>query len=117
MNTVKEYGKFLNTFKWDYFATLTYRYNISQRKNRSIMTELTENLKAYGLAFNMFWVFEKGGMPHNHLLIKGNAIELIDNYWKGKGFRNDYQVFDSSKGASWYVCKYMNKEAVDYDLT
>ena len=114
MNKVNEYGKWLNQTKWDYFGTLTYKYNMNERKNRTIMTGLTNSLKAYGLAFNMYWVFEKYSHPHNHFLLKGSDIELVEKYWKGKGYVNDIQEYDVSKGASWYVTKYIEKD-IDYD--
>ena len=115
MNKVNEYGKWLNKTKWDYFGTLTYKHNMNQRKNRTIMTALTDSLKAYGLAFNMYWVFEKYSHPHNHFLLKGGNIELVENYWKGKGYVNDIQQYDSLKGASWYVTKYIQYD-VDWDI-
>ena len=115
MNTVNEYGKWLNKTNWDYFGTLTYKYGMNKRKNRTIMTGLTDSLKSYGLAFNMYWVFENYGHPHNHFLLKGSDIELVESYWKGKGHANDIQQYDSSKGASWYVTKYI-ENGVDWDI-
>ena len=115
MNTVNEYGKWLNKTNWDYFGTLTYKYNMNEKKNRTIMTGLTDSLKAYGLSFNMFWVHERYSHPHNHFLLKGNHISLVEDYWKGKGYVNDIQQYDSSKGASWYVTKYIDN-GVDWDI-
>ena len=114
MNTVNEYGKWLNKTKWDYFGTLTYKHKVSERRNWTIMSGLSDNLKAYGLAFNMFWVHERYGHPHNHFLLKGSNITLVENYWKDKGHVNDFQKYDSSKGASWYVCKYMKNDNYNY---
>ena len=114
MNTVNEYGKWLNKTNWDVFGTLTYKYNMNERKNRTIMTGLTDSLKAYGLAFNMFWVFENYSNPHNHFLLRGGGIALVENYWKGRGYVNDIQQYDSSKGGSWYVSKYIQHD-IDYD--
>jgi hypothetical protein len=114
MNKVNEYGKWLNETNWDIFGTLTYKNRVSERRNWTIMNELTNNLKSYGLAFNMFWVHERYSQPHNHFLLKGSDIELVDKLWKGKGYINDYQTYDSSKGASWYVCKYMKEDNYEY---
>ena len=114
MNTVNEYGKWLSKTNWDYFGTLTYKYRVNERRNWTIMTELTDSLKAYGLAFNMFWVHERYGHPHNHFLLKGNHVELVEQLWKGKGHVNDFQAYDSSKGASWYVCKYLKEDNYFY---
>ena len=115
MNTVNEYGKWLNKTNWDYFGTLTYKYGMNKRKNRTIMTGFTDSLKSYGLAFNMYWVFENYSHPHNHFLLKGGDIELVESYWKGKGQANDIQQYDSSKGASWYVAKYIQYD-IDWDI-
>ena len=114
MNKVNEYGKWLNETNWDIFGTLTYKNRVSERRNWTIMNELTNNLKSYGLAFNMFWVHERYSQPHNHFLLKGSDIELVDKLWKGKGYINDYQTYDSSKGAPWYVCKYMKEDNYEY---
>ena len=84
---------------------------MNERKNRTIMTGLTNSLKAMGWLL-MYWVFEKYSHPHNHFLLKGSDIELVEKF--GKENVNDIQEYDVSKGASWYVSKYIDKD-VDYD--
>ena len=43
-----EYGKFLNTQDWDYFTTLTYKWDVKQ--NRTYMDRLVDNIKKTGLS-------------------------------------------------------------------
>jgi hypothetical protein len=116
-----EYGKFLNTQDWDYFTTLTYKWDVKQKQNRTYMDRLVDNIKKTGLSFSMFWVSEwhrSGTSTHNHLLIKGDVITSIDKYWSknnlGSKKYNKHLVYERHKGASFYLTKYIDKN-VDYD--
>jgi hypothetical protein len=116
-----EYGKFLNTQDWDYFTTLTYKWDVKQKQNRTYMDRLVDNIKKTGLFFSMFWVSEwhrSGVSTHNHLLVKGDVITSIDQYWSennlGSKKHNKHIVYERDKGASFYLTKYIDKN-VDYD--
>ena len=116
-----EYGKFLNTQDWDYFTTLTYKWDVKQKQNRTYMDRLVDNIKMTGLSFSMFWVSEwhrSGTSTHNHLLVKGDIITSIDQYWSknnlGSKKYNQHIVYERDKGASFYLTKYIDKN-VDYD--
>ncbi len=52
--------------------------------------------------------------PQNDWLLKGNHVELVEQLWQGKGHVNNFQAYDSSKGASWYVCQYLKEDNYFY---
>ena len=69
----------------------------------------------------MFWISEwhrSGVSTHNHLLVKGDIITSIDQYWSennlGSKKNNKHIVYERDKGASFYLTKYIDKN-VDYD--
>ena len=74
-NLIKEYGSWLNGIKWDYFSTLTYKYETNSKRNRMIMNKLSYLLNDSDVKYEMFWIneFHKSGLStHNHLLYRGN---------------------------------------------
>jgi hypothetical protein len=44
---VQEWGGWLNGFSWDYFSTITYKFDISPRRNESLMLELFNKGSSY----------------------------------------------------------------------
>ena len=117
----KTFGKFLNTKDWDYFTTLTYKWDVKENQNRRNMDRLVNYLKMKGLVYSMFWVSEwhrSGTAMHNHLLVKGDIITEIDKYWVSNnlGIKKylKHMKYEKDKGAPFYLTKYLDKE-VDYD--
>jgi len=55
---------------------------------------------------------------HTHLLLKGDVTDVVDYYWKSNNYGDNKVIkhisYDSSKGANYYICKYIDKN-VDYD--
>ena len=54
----KEWGKFLNTKDWDYFTTLTYKWDVKMEQNSRYMYRLLNSIKKTGISYSMFWVSE-----------------------------------------------------------
>ena len=116
------YANFLNTQKWDYFTTLTYKWDVKQKQNRMNMDRMVGKLQESDTNFNMFWISEwhrSGTSTHSHLLTKGVDVTLIDKYWSNSnlGYKkfNDHKVYEKDKGANFYMAKYIDKE-IDYDI-
>ena len=85
---VTSMGNWLGKTKWDYFSTITYRYDIKAKQNFKIMTGLEEYLKSLDKPFNMFWVTEFTNYnynTHNHLLLKGDIAGDINYHLRSKG--------------------------------
>ena len=51
---VTSMGNWLGKTKWDYFSTITYRYDVKSEQNRKIMTGLEEHLMSLDKPFYMF---------------------------------------------------------------
>ena len=125
MNTItlnREYGKWLNTIPWDYFTTLSYKWDVKAKQCRRVMDNLTKELVESKRDFGMFWVAEwhkSGTSTHTHLLLKGEVTDLVDYYWKSNNYGDNrgikHLAYDSSKGACYYVSKYYDRN-VDNDI-
>ena len=108
---VSSMGDWLGKTKWDYFSTITYRYDIKAKQNFRIMTGLEKYLKALDKPFNMFWVTEFTNYDyntHNHLLLKGDIVGDINYHLRSKSLiGNHVKHLPYEKGASIYVAKYI----------
>ena len=108
---VTSMGNWLGKTKWDYFSTITYRYDVKAKQNFKIMTGLEKYLKALDKPFNMFWVTEFTNYDyntHNHLLLKGDIVGDINYHLKSKSLIGNYvKHLPYEKSASMYVSKYV----------
>ena len=118
--TVKQMSNWLCKTNWDYFSTITYRYDVKAKQNFKIMTGLEDYLKSLRKPFNMFWVTEFTNYnynTHNHLLVKGNIIGDINYHLKSKSLIGDHvKHLPYRKESSMYVSKFICDEKVNYNL-
>jgi hypothetical protein len=109
--TVKQMSNWLVQTKWDYFSTITYRYDIKSKQNLRIMTGLEDYLKSLRKPFDMFWVTEFTNYnynTHNHLLVKGDIVDNINYHLKSKSLVGDHvKHLPYEESASIYVSKYI----------
>jgi len=109
--TVMSMANWLGKTKWDYFSTITYRYDVKTEQNRKVMTGLEEYLKTLDKPFNMFWVTEYTNYnynTHNHLLVKGDIVGDINYHLKSKSLIGDHvKHLPYKKEASMYVSKFI----------
>ena len=118
--TVKQMSNWLAKTKWDYFSTITYRYDVKSKQNLRIMTGLEDYLKSLRKPFNMFWVTEFTNYnynTHNHLLVKGDIVDNINYHLKSKSLIGDHvKHLPYEEGASMYVSKFICDEKTNYNL-
>ena len=118
--TVKQMSNWLCKTNWDYFSTITYRYDIKAKQNFKIMTGLEEYLNSLNKPFNMFWVTEYTNYnynTHNHLLLKGDIVGDINYHLKSKSLiGNHVKHLPYRKESSMYVSKFICDEKVNYNL-
>ena len=109
--TVKQMSNWLAKTKWDYFSTITYRYDVKAKQNFKIMTGLEDYLKSLRKPFNMFWVTEFTNYnynTHNHLLVKGDIVDNINSHLKSKSLIGDHvKHLPYEESASTYISKYI----------
>ena len=109
--TVKQMSNWLAKTKWDYFSTITYRYDVKAKQNFKIMTGLEDYLKSLRKPFDMFWVTEFTNYnynTHNHLLVKGDIVDNINFHLKSKSLIGDHvKHLPYEESASTYVSKYI----------
>ena len=108
---VTSMGNWLGKTKWDYFSTITYRYDIKPKQNYRIMKGLERYLERLNKPFNMFWVTEFTNYnynTHNHLLVKGDIVGDINSHLKSKSLIGSHvKHLPYEKSASMYVSKYV----------
>ena len=115
---VTSMGNWLAKTKWDYFSTITYRYDIKAKQNYKIMTGLEEYLKTLDKPLKLFWVTEFTNYnynTHNHLLVKGDIVGDINSHLKSKSLiGNHVEHLPYEKSASMYVSKFICDEKTNY---
>ena len=108
---VTSMGNWLAETKWDYFSTITYRYDIKPKQNYKVMTDLERHLMTLDKPFNMFWVTEFTNYnynTHNHLLVKGDIVGDINSHLKSKSLIGEHvKHLPYEKSTSMYVSKYV----------
>ncbi|MFM7851642.1 MAG: hypothetical protein ACKO96_06905, partial [Flammeovirgaceae bacterium] len=131
-------GDWLHSKEWSHWATLTTPYELTMKGARRLADRFHHRLSREGKT-SMFWSAEpfdvKEGF-HIHALLKapeGIPYEVVvqcyqdvagskgwsriqldefDRGWKKEGA----QEYEPSKGATYYVGKYITKRLSDYDL-
>ena len=115
---VTSMGNWLGKTKWDYFSTITYRYDIKAKQNFKIMTDLERHLMTLKKPFNMFWVTEYTNYnynTHNHLLVKGDIVGHINSHLKSRNLIGSHvKHLPYEKSASMYVSKFICDDKIDY---
>jgi len=115
---VTSMGNWLGKTKWDYFSTITYRYDVKPKQIYKIMTGLEEYLKSLDKPFNMFWVTEFTNYnynTHNHLLVKGDIVGDINSHLRSKSLIGSHvKHLPYEKSASMYVSKFICDDKIDY---
>ena len=116
--TVMSMANWLGKTKWDYFSTITYRYDVKPKQNYKVMTDLERHLMTLDKPFNMFWVTEFTNYDyntHNHLLVKGDIVGDINSHLRSKsliGSHIKHLLYE--KSASMYVSKFICDEKTNY---
>lgn len=129
----KAWGEWLSKFNWQWFVTMTLRNPVEFVANWTKPGFATAKRAwrefeacARPALDNMYWVrfFEMQrwrGVPHIHALV-GNVdesvrrMDLVD--WAyGKWGIARVEVYNSSLGAAFYVCKYVSKQLADIDFS
>ena len=117
---VTSMGNWLGKTKWDYFSTITYRYDVKAKQNYKIMKGLERYLERLNKPFNMFWVTEFTNYnynTHNHLLLKGDIVGDINSHLRSKSLIGSHvKHLPYEKGASMYVSKFICDDKIDYGL-
>lgn len=127
-NNVNNYGEWLNSFEWDYYCTLTTDYPMSLPAARRAMNRFHNFLQENYNQASVFWVaepFDSRVSYHTHALVKiansqKNGFKAIRKAWEvtSKSQRNYtlIQSYVKSKGANFYVAKYLSRNSTDYDI-
>ena len=108
---VTSMGNWLGKTKWDYFSTITYRYDVKEKQNYRIMKVLERYLEKLKKPFYMFWVTEFTNYnysTHNHLLLKGDIAGDINYHLNSKSLIGDHvKHLPYEKSASMFESKYV----------
>jgi len=112
----QEWTIFLNSFNWDWFATLTFKnppktYTAINQVKRWLRALQREEKRKIG--YYLCMELTKAGVPHFHLLMGNLQGVRRDKWWK-KWFercgRARILPFEKNKGAGYYLTKYVLKD-------
>ena len=120
-------GEFLSRYAWEWWGTVTFRDEVctytAQRAARALLSHIE---RAAGRHIGAFYVLERhryrGGddpaslTPHIHFLalnVAGVSRRAVWRWAHMRYGRTRIEPYDPHKGASYYVAKYVGKEALD----
>jgi hypothetical protein len=121
-------SEWLQLFNWQVWATLTFRSEIETkdtftalRRFERFINKLQEKFKVNLKYVAFVERFHNSDMCHLHVLIKGFNIydELYKDVWKvwfDRYGRSKFEIYDVSKGAEYYVTKYVTKDICDWRI-
>ena len=113
-------GSWLAETNWDICSTITYRYDVKEKQNFRIMTNLERYLMTLNKPLKLFWVTEFTNYDyntHNHLLIKGNIVRDIEYHLKSQSLiGNHTRYYPYKEGAAMYVSKYICDDKTNWGL-
>ena len=118
------WGQFLSQFFWAWFVNLTFRDVVPTFRAYRILAKFLLDLEAAaGVPIYWFRADEYGarlGRFHMHLLI-GNVAHLRRLYWMDEWDRRAGYArilpFDGSKGAAFYIAKYITKQGGEWAIS
>ena len=109
------YGDFLSRFKWDLYATPSFKWPVSYHQARTSAHEFISHFGTQAYAVVAYETGPVGGRTHIHILLGGLVGEIAKTHagrlWK----RGDITIekYDPRRGACWYLPKtfYDNPDA------
>jgi len=129
----KNFGDFLNGRTWSHWITLTTKRELTLKGARRAMVRLQDNLLKKNIHTNIFWASEpfdiKEGQ-HLHCVVefigmdkeqdnKKIYLDFVDS-WRTVVLEPKARIlgerYDNSKGATYYLSKYIQKKMSDYDF-
>lgn len=119
---IKEsFRDFIDDKDWNYFSTLTFKYNTTKKSVRRIANKLFSYLYNLGqkLKLGMFWVaerFQGFGNYHIHTLLHTQIASRKIKRWCNYYGRNEIERYDPKLNASDYLTKHVTNDMIDYDI-
>jgi hypothetical protein len=117
---IRAWGSFLAEFEWDWFATLTFRYNVNAQRAMWIYRSFLDDVeKAACRTMGWFAVPERGllGRLHIHSLIVGaNHLYKLDweKNWQKRAGNAVLRDYIPGGGAAQYCAKRLGHDSVEH---
>jgi hypothetical protein len=126
-NLRDQMATWVNKFEWQIFMTGTFQPERStkdtirtKKRFKSFLGDLSEkfgkNNIEYFLAVERFRLSDE---THCHALLNGLdglTYRQIGEIWRERFGREEVEKYDPTKGANYYLTKYVTKELCDWDL-
>lgn len=121
LQTRRAWGNWLGQVNWSHFCTLTFRYPHGQEaalaKFRHWIRQVEQRAQQ---PLGWFQVLERGaaaGLWHLHVLLWGTTHVPNEGLMEAWSYgRAHASMYDSRRGASYYVTKEVGTDVVDYDI-
>lgn len=114
------FGEWLNQFKWDWWATFTFRRDTSPyRAKKSFLRFIRGNLHRHAYYFMVVEWHSYRDCVHLHALVgnvdKVRRLSTMDRWYATYGISRIWP-YDTRLGARYYLSKYITKELSDWDF-
>lgn len=115
----RAFGDWLNRYKWDWWATFTFRRDIGPAGAKKSLTRFLSQQKRGATWFQALEWHRYRDSVHIHSLV-GNVSDLrrlsvMDEWFKKYGIARIWP-YQEEKGARYYLSKYIIKELADWDF-
>lgn len=114
-----EFGEWLNRYKWDWWATWTFRQDKSPYGARKSFLRFIRGIKKDATYFLAIEWHKYRHSVHCHSLV-GNVegirrLSVMDKWYKEFGIAR-ILPYQKNLGARYYLSKYIVKELADWDF-
>lgn len=120
-NCQEEFGKWLERFSWDWWCTLTFRFEVPHPLNAKKYFLKWINCLGKDICYFMaVESFKSGFGTHIHSLLgnvdsKYSYVEAGQKWWERYGYIK-IEKYCQGLGANYYLTKYIVKELCDWDI-
>ena len=116
--TMREYGDWLGRYPWDLWATLTFESRKPEEACTLAMFGLIRSIKRNEGCWPYWFVgMEVAGQRHLHALLGNVKVgpRWLRDAWRLHGYAQ-VVTYDASRGASYYLSKYVGTELCEHDV-
>jgi hypothetical protein len=119
MKINKEYGKYLNTIKWNYSGVIRRHFPLNELNSNKMLNKLIRHKTIDRVFFAIEPDTNDPNMTHGHILVKTHGKYDYERLAKELGINKgavNLEEVQSNKGISHYVSKYIGKDYSFYNI-
>lgn len=119
MKITTQYGRWLDTQKWNYFIRIRKPYHFSRRSVQNLFSRIKKEELKKDFPQKIFIVGERDSGDkrnyHLHLLMDANHIQRTSFMKRFFGDTDEVEELPRTEGAEYYITKFIDKD-IEYDF-